>query len=137
MIRYMLDTNTIAYAKNRKPLSVLEELLRHDPSEICISAITMAELEYGVHNSSKPERNRAALMLFLSGIAVLPFDADAAFAYGGIRHLLKTQGSLIGGNDLLIAAHAKSLGLPLVTHNTREFSRVPGLKLEDWVLSRE
>ncbi len=132
MIKYMLDTNMIAYAKNRRPAVVLEHLLQHDPSEICISSITIAELEYGVYNSSKPEQNRTALMMFLSGITVIPFDTDASFEYGKIRYGLKTKGTLIGGNDLLIAAHAKSLDLTLVTHNTREFSRVEGLLIEDW-----
>ena len=134
MIKYMLDTNMIAYAKNRRPAVVLERLMQHDPSEICISSITMAELEYGVHNSSKPEQNRTALMMFLSGITILPFDSDASFEYGKIRYALKSKGILIGGNDLLIAAHAKSLGLALVTHNTREFSRVEGLSIEDWCI---
>lgn len=132
MIKYMLDTNMIAYAKNRRPEVVLEHLMQHDPSQICISPITMAELEYGVHNSSKPEQNRTALMMFLSEITILPFDSDASFEYGKIRYDLKSKGILIGGNDLLIAAHAKSLGLTLVTHNTREFSRVEGLSIEDW-----
>ena len=132
MIRYMLDTYTIAYAKNRRPASVLEQLLHHDPSEICISSITMAELEYGIFNSFNPERNRISLMMFLSGIAVLPFDAAAAYEYGDIRQKLKTQGTLIGGNDLLIAAHARALNLILVTHNIREFARIEKLNLEDW-----
>lgn len=134
MIKYMLDTNMIAYAKNRRPEVVLEHLMQHDPSQICISSITMAELEYGVHNSSKPEHNRTALMMFLSEITILPFDSDASFEYGKIRYDLKSKGILIGGNDLLIAAHAKSLGLTLVTHNTREFSRVEGLSIEDWCI---
>lgn len=133
MIRYMLDTNTIAYAKNKRPPQVLEQLLKHDPSEISISSITMAELEYGVFHSSKPGQNRMALMMFLSGITVLPFGSDTALEYGDIRHALQSQGLLISGNDMLIAAHARSLGLTLVTHNTREFSRVEGLELEDWV----
>ena len=134
MIKYMLDTNMIAYAKNRRPAVVLEHLMQHDPSQICISSITMAELEYGVHNSSKPEQNRTALMMFLSEITILPFDSDASFDYGKIRYDLKSKGILIGGNNLLIAAHAKSLGLTLVTHNTREFSRVEGLSIEDWCI---
>ena len=134
MIKYMLDTNMIAYAKNRRPEVVLEHLMQHDPSQICISSITMAELEYGVHNSSKPEQNRTALMMFLSEITILPFDSDASFEYGKIRYDLKSKGILIGGNDLLIAAHAKSLGLTLVTHNTREFSRVEVLSIEDWCI---
>lgn len=134
MIRYMLNTNTIAYAKNRRPASVLDKLMQHDPSEVCISAVTMAELEYGIIHSSKPSQNRKALMLFLSGITILPFGTEAALEYGTIRHKLQTQGMLIGANDLLIAAHAKSLNLTLVTHNTREFQRVEGLKIEDWVI---
>ena len=133
MTRYMLDTNMIVYATKRNPACVLERLLAHDPSEICISAITMAELEFGICHSSRPEQNRIALMMFLSGITVLPFDASAAYEYGHIRHQLKTQGNLIGANDLLIAAHAKASNLTLVTHNTREFARVEGLRLEDWV----
>ena len=132
MIRYMLDTNTIAYAKNRRPISVLNRLLQHDPSEICISSITMAELEFGIFNSSKPNLNRMSLMLFLSGITIMAFDAEAAFEYGDIRQNLKSRGMIISGNDMLIAAHARALNLVLVTHNTREFSRVERIKLEDW-----
>ena len=134
MIHYMLDTNMIAYARNQRPACVLERLLEHDPSEISISSITMAELEYGIFNSSKPQQNRAALMLFLSEITVLPFDAAASLEYGSIRYNLKRNGIIIGGNDLLIAAHARSLGLTLVTHNTKEFSRVENLQLEDWAI---
>ena len=134
MIRYMLDTNMIAYAKNRRPEKVLQRLLLHNPSEICISAITMAELEYGIAHSSRPEQNRMALFMFLSGISVLPFGAEAALAYGAIRQKLQAAEQLIGGNDMLIAAHAKSLDMILVTHNTREFGRVEGLQLEDWAI---
>ena len=133
MIRYMLDTNTIAYAKNKRPPQVLERLLSHEPSEISISSIAMAELEFGIFHSSKPEQNRIALMMFLSGITILPFDSKAALEYGEIRHVLQSQGQLIGGNDMLIASHARSLGLTLVTHNTHEFARIAGLELEDWV----
>ena len=132
MLQYMLDTNIVAYAKNRRPPCVLEKLLQHDPAEICISAITMAELDFGVFNSSDPEKNRIALVMFLSGITVLPFEKAASLEYGQIRYYLKKNGILIGGNDMLIAAYARSLNLTLVTHNTREFSKVPGLKLEDW-----
>lgn len=133
-VRYMLDTNMIAYARNQHPRCVLERLLKHDPSEICISSITMAELEYGVFNSSKPMQNRIGLLMFLSNITVLPFDSDASLEYGSIRFKLRTQGNLIGPNDMLIAAHARALGLTLVTHNTKEFSRVDDLKIEDWAI---
>ena len=130
---YMLDTNIIAYAKNRRPITVLQRLLSHDPEEICISSITLAELEYGVCHSSDPARNRMALMAFLSAIQVLPFDSDAAREYGIIRQELSAQGTPIGANDLLIAAHAKARGYVLVTNNVREFQRVKGLTVENWV----
>ncbi len=103
------------------------------PSDLCISVITMAELEYGACKSSRPENNRAALLEFLSEIQVVPFSLEAAREYGVIRSSLEKQGTLIGGNDMLIAAHAKSLNLILVTNNQREFERINGLKLENWV----
>ena len=129
----MLDANIIAYAKNKRPESVLRRLTQYQPEDLCISAITMAELEFGVCNSSRPDQNRLALLLFLSRIAVLPFDAEAAREYGDIRADLTKKGTLIGANDLLIAAHARSLGLTLITNNTREFDRVENLRVENWV----
>ncbi len=132
-MRFMLDTNIIAYAKNNRPENVLKRLTQYQPEDMCISAITMAELEFGVCNSSRPDQNRMALLLFLSRIAMLPFDADAAREYGDIRADLTKKGTLIGANDLLIAAHARSLGLTLVTANTREFERVEKLRVENWV----
>ena len=132
-MKFMLDTNIIAYAKNHRPESVLRRFMQYRPEDMCISSITMAELEFGVYNSSKPEQNRLALMIFLSGIEVVPFDASAALAYGSIRADLTKKGNLIGANDMLIAAHAKALDLTLVTNNTREFNRVEGLKIENWV----
>ena len=132
-MRYMLDTNIIIYAKDARPEIVLERFRQYNPGDLCISSITMAELEYGVCNSKKPEQNRLALMTFLSGIAVVPFDADAALEYGSIRADLTKKGTLIGANDMLIAAHAKALNLTLVTNNSREFNRVEGLEIENWV----
>ena len=131
-LRYMLDTNTIIDAKNRRPPCVLERLLQHDPSEIAISIITLAELEVGNVKSMNPIRNRMAMLMFLSEITVLPFDVYAAFEYGDIRGKLEKQGMKLGGNDFLIAAHARALDLTLVTNNTREFSRVERLKIENW-----
>ena len=132
-MRYMLDTNIIVFAKNARPEIVLKRFQQYNPGDLCISAITMAELEYGVFNSSKPKQNRLALLMFLSNIEVIPFDMDAAKVYGQIRHDLKEKGELIGANDLLIAAHAKSLAFTLITNNTREFGRVEGLKLNNWM----
>ena len=132
-MRYMLDTNIIIYARNVRPESVLHRFRQYQPGDLCISSITMAELEYGVCNSSKPLQNRLALLTFLSNIDVIPFDADAARSYGEIRYALKSKGKLIGANDMMIAAHAKSLGYTLITNNTKEFERVEGLLLENWV----
>ena len=131
-MRYMLDTNIVAFAKNNRPEVVLEHMQHFEPDDLCVSVVTLAELEYGVFNSSNPERNQLALTLFLANIDVIPFDDDAAVEYGRIRADLRRKGTPIGANDLLIAAHAKSLGMTLVTNNTREFSRVEGLMLEDW-----
>lgn len=131
-MRYMLDTNIIIYAKDARPEIVLERFRQYQPGDLCISSITMAELEYGVCNSSKPEQNRLALLTFLSNIDIIPFDTDAARSYGEIRYDLKSKGQLIGANDMLIAAHAKSLGYTLITNNTREFERVDGLLLDNW-----
>ncbi|MBO4702255.1 MAG: type II toxin-antitoxin system VapC family toxin [Lachnospiraceae bacterium] len=131
-MKYMLDTNIIAYAINKSSPEVISNLMKHNPEEICISAITMAELEYGIMHSSQPERNRAALMMFLAEISVVSFDSNAAYDYGVIRQDLQNKGQLIGANDMLIAAQARSLGVTLVTHNVREFSRVENLKYEDW-----
>ena len=131
-MRYMLDTNIVAYAKNNRPEVVYKRMSHFDPEDLCVSVITLAELEYGVFNSSSPERNQLALTLFLANIEVVPFDDDAAVEYGRIRADLKRKGTPIGANDLMIAAHAKSLGVTLVTNNTREFERVEGLMLEDW-----
>ena len=131
-MRYMLDTNIVVYAKNNKPEAILARLQSYEPDELCISVVTLAELEYGVFNSSNPDRNQLALTLFLAGIEILPFDDHAAVEYGRIRADLRKKGAPIGANDLMIAAHAKSRGLILVTNNTREFERVEGLELEDW-----
>ena len=133
-MKYMLDTNIIIYAKNNRPELVLKKLRQFKPEDLCISAISVAELEYGAENSSRPEINRAALYVLLSNISVLPFDSNSAYEYGKIRHFLKTRGEMIGSNDLLIAAHAKANNLTLVTNNTNEFERVPDLKIENWTV---
>ena len=132
MTRYMLDTNICIYAIKNKPLKVIERLKEHDPSEICISVITYAELEHGVEKSSAPERNRLALILFLAEMEILDFDTAAAEEYGKIRADLEKKGTPIGPLDMMISGHARALGFTVVTNNTREFERVEGLKLENW-----
>lgn len=131
-MKYMLDTNIIIYTINNRNLEVVSKFRKHSPNDMCISSITMAELEYGVCNSSKPAQNRFALLGFLSGIEILPFDAKASREYGMIRHQLKKNGTPIGNNDLLIASHAKSLNLKLITNNIKEFRQVEGLDVESW-----
>lgn len=129
---YMLDTNICIFAIKKRPEKVLAHLQAHRPSEICISSITYAELCHGVEKSQAKDRNLLALTLFLSSISILPFDGSAAQEYGKVRAALEQQGTPIGPLDSLIAAHAKSLGMILVTNNTREFRRVEGLNIEDW-----
>ena len=128
---YMLDTNTCIYAM-KKQGKVLSRLMRHDPEDICISSITYAELCYGVDKSNYPDKNRLALMMFLSEISIKPFDTSAAEEYGTIRSALERAGLPIGPLDMLIASHAKALGAVIVTNNMKEFKRIKGLKMEDW-----
>ena len=131
-MRYMLDTNICIYAIKHKPPEVIQKFLSHDPSELCISSITYAELMHGVEKSMAVERNRIAITMFLSPISVLDFDTDAAEEYGKIRADLERKGTPIGPMDMLITAHAKAEDLVLVTNNTREFERVEDLEVEDW-----
>lgn len=131
-MKYMLDTNICIYAIKHKPEAVIQRFLQHDPEEMCISAVTYAELMHGVEKSRVVEKNRIAISLFLSPITVLEFHALAAEEYGKIRAELERKGMPIGPMDLLIAGHARSEGLILVTNNTREFERVEGLTVEDW-----
>lgn len=131
-MKYMLDTNICIYIIKNKPPEVIKNFLKHDPAEICISVITYSELMYGAEKSEFPERNKAAITLFLSSLSIMKYDNCAANEYGKIRADLEKQGKIIGGMDILIASHAKSQGLILVTNNTREFCRVKNLKVEDW-----
>ena len=130
---YMLDTNICIYAIKNKPENVLKHIHASLEAGLSISAITLAELEHGVAASAYPEKNAMALLQFLSIISILPFDDSAAKEYGDICAALRKKGTPIGTMDMLIAAHAKAEGLILVTNNTKEFERVDGLKLENWV----
>ena len=132
-MKYMLDTNICIYAIKNKPEKVLNTLKEKLNDGICISAITLAELAHGVEKSAAREKNRAALLRFLTILTVLPFDDLAAAEYGEVCADLQRKGTPIGTMDMLIAAHAKTEGLILVTNNTREFERVQGLTLENWV----
>lgn len=132
-MKYMLDTNICIFVIKNKPEPVLQKFMEHNPNDICISSITYAELLHGVEKSAAKEKNRIALTMFLSEIQIVSFDVLAAQSYGIIKANLQKKGLPIGPMDTLIAAHAQSLGLTLVTNNTREFSRVENLSLEDWV----
>lgn len=131
-MKYMLDTNICIYTIKHKPESVIRNFLLHDPEEMCISSITYAELMHGVEKSAAAGKNRIALSLFLSPLTILDFSASAAEEYGKIRAELESLGMPIGPMDLLIAGHAKSERLVLVTNNTKEFLRVKGLTVENW-----
>ena len=128
----MLDTNICIYIMKNKPEKVLRRFKEELNNGISISSITLAELEYGMKHSSNPAQNERALLRFLVPLSVLPFGAGAASEYGAIRTFLQNNGTPIGPLDMLIAAHAKSEGLVMVTNNVREFERVPGLEIENW-----
>ena len=129
---YMLDTNTCIYAMKNKPEKVLQRLKAEMNEGVCISSITLAELEYGMKHSSDPVKNEQALLRFLVPLSILPFGAAAASAYGEIRAYLQSKGTPIGPLDMLIAGHARSEDMVLVTNNVREFERVPELTVENW-----
>lgn len=129
---YMLDTNICIYVMKKKPENVLRRFREEMDGGICISSITLAELEYGMKHSSAPVKNEQALLRFLAPLSVLPFGAAAASEYGEIRAYLQSRGTPIGPLDMLIAAHARVEGMTLVTNNMREFERVPELDLENW-----
>jgi tRNA(fMet)-specific endonuclease VapC len=128
-MRYLLDTNICIYVIKRRPPQVLARFQHCIVGDIGLSTVTLAELQYGVAKSAFPARNQEALDAFTLPLEVVPFDA-AALAYGAIRAALERQRRPIGAMDLLIAAHARSLGVTLVTNNPREFGRVEGLQIE-------
>jgi tRNA(fMet)-specific endonuclease VapC len=128
----LLDTDVCIYLIRERPPAAMERVQQHAVGDIGISAITLAELEYGVSKSSKPARNKEALDQFTEPLVVFDFDRAATAVYGKLRAALEKAGQAIGGMDLLIAAHALSLDVRLVTHNVREFGRVPGLRVETW-----
>ena len=131
-MQLLLDTNICIYLIKQKPIAVFEHFRQYSVGNIGISTVTLAELRYGVCKSQHVEKNTKALDEFIVPLEIWPFDEDAARHYGEIRASLERAGTPIGSMDLLIAAHAVSLGVTLVTSNTREFSRVAGLTLTDW-----
>lgn len=132
MLKFMLDTNIAIYVIKRRPPELLDVFNRH-AEQLAMSSITLAELLHGVEKSTKPEHNLRQLEEFVSRLEVLDYSQKAAAHYGDIRADLERKGTPIGVNDLHIAGHARSEGLVLVTNNTREFDRVAGLRVENWL----
>lgn len=131
---YLLDTNICVYAINKKYSNLKQKLLSVLPDDIAISSITVGELEYGAAKSKWGDRTRQILYAFLSNYTILPFDHGDAICFGNLRAALAHQGTPIGAYDVMIAAQGLVKNLTVVTQNTGELSRVPGLKLEDWVI---
>ena len=132
-MKYLLDTNICIYIINHKPPSAVEYIRKKKADEIGISTITIAELEYGVYRSQKPDQNRIALLEFLVPFQIFDFDQLAASSYGQIRKALEMKGKPIGPMDLLIASIAISRSLILVTNNEKEFKQIKELEIENWV----
>ncbi len=132
-MRYMLDTNICIYVIKHKPEKVFHKLQEVAPEDVCVSAVTYAELVHGVEKSAAVEKNRLALSLLLANIEILNFDVNAADCYGKIRAGLEKKGMPIGMLDMMIAGHAMTMGYTLVTNNVKEFSGVPDLKIENWI----
>jgi tRNA(fMet)-specific endonuclease VapC len=133
MIRFLLDTNICICLIKRKPIEVVQKLQTLAISEVGMSSITLSEMEYGVSRSARRDQNKLALAKFVTPIEILPYDDLAAKEYGELRSYLESRGTPIGPLDTLIAAHALSLQCTMVTNSEKEFSRVPNLKVANWI----
>ena len=133
MLKYMLDTNIVLYTIKRRPIEVIHTFNRF-AGQLCISSITAAELIYGAEKSARPEPNMSIVEDFVSRLELLNYGFAAAAHYAQIQATLERGGTPIGVNDCHIGAHARSEGLVLVTNNVREFDRIPGLRVENWVV---
>nr|WP_026220960.1 type II toxin-antitoxin system VapC family toxin [Thiofilum flexile] len=129
---YLLDTNICMYIINHKPQQVFERFRQFRLGQLAVSSITASELAFGVEKSGS-ERNKQALIKFLTPLEILPYDEQAIWHYAKLRHQLQSKGHGIGSLDMLIAAHALALDAVLVSNNLKEFERIEGLKLENWV----
>lgn len=131
MLKYLLDTNIVIYAMKNRPQQVKRRFQEHD-GRMAISTITLGELVFGAEHSQQIEQNLADIEALVSRLEILPFEDKSAYHFGQIRAALYRSGRPIGPYDMLIAGQARARGLILVTNNTKEFSRVPGLLIEDW-----
>ncbi|MFV1977608.1 MAG: tRNA(fMet)-specific endonuclease VapC [Candidatus Scalindua sp.] len=132
MLKYMLDTNIVIYTIKNRPSEVREAFKRHE-GQMCISSVTLGELIYGAEKSSMPEKNIKVIEGMIARLDVLSFNHQDSTHFGQLRAELEAIGKPIGPYDCMIAGHARSEGLILVTNNTKEFSRVPGLRVDNWV----
>ncbi len=132
MIKYMLDTNILIYTIRNRPTKVRQAFKKHS-AFLAMSTVTLGELIYGAEKSTQSARTLADIEALAARLDVVPFDSEAAIHFGQVRAELANSGKLIGPYDLMIAGHARSRGLILVTNNLREFNRVPGLRVENWV----
>lgn len=132
MLKYMLDTNIVIYTMKNRPQTVKQLFKRHH-GQMCISSITLGELVFGAEHSQQPERNLSDIESMTARLEILPFDTKAACHFGQIRSELYRIGQPIGPYDMMIAGHARSSAMILVTNNTKEFERVSGLQLANWV----
>jgi len=134
-MKFMLDTCILIHIIRERNLNIIRMLRTKMTGEVHVSAVTVAEMEYGAAKSSRPDENRDALYQFLSPLNILPFDQNAAYEYGLIRSYLERKGMIIGSLDMMIVAHARSIPATIVSDNVREFERVPGLTVENWLRS--
>ena len=132
MLKYMLDTNIVIYTMKNRPQEVKKQFKRHE-GQMGVSVVTLGELVFGTEHSQQVERNLADVEALIARLEVLPFDNKAAYHFGQIRAALYNAGKPLGPYDMMIAGHARSSGLILVTNNVKEFARVPGLLLENWL----
>jgi tRNA(fMet)-specific endonuclease VapC len=130
---YLLDTNICIYIHHRRPAQVIERFKRTKTGDAVISVVTYGELLFGAQNSRRQAEALQVAEEFASTVGIMPMPVTAAKIYGELRAGLETRGEMIGGNDLWIASHAMAEGLTLVTNNEREFKRIPGLNLENWI----
>ncbi len=132
-MKYLLDTNICIYIIKKQPENILKKLTKHHIDDLAISSMTQAELEYGVEKSQKQTQNKLALLEFLAPLTILTFGEIEAETYGKIRARLERDGNIIGNMDLLIGAQALANNLILVTNNEKEFKRIEGLQIENWL----
>ena len=131
MLKYMLDTNIVIYTLKNRPAKVRKSFEKHD-GQMCLSSVSWGELIYGAEKSARVEQNLAVLETFAARLKIAVFDTLSAIHFGQVRAELSQKGKTIGPYDMMIAGHARALGLVLITNNVRDFERVPGLRVENW-----